>query len=251
MPSTYLRIEPHQIAPDAILVGDPARVQVAAEHLSAITAQGKNREYSWVTGIARATGKPVTVVACGIGAPAWAIALTELHAAGARRFVRVGTALTPLLPLSTIALARSVLRCDRVSEDYLPLHVPVLPDADLMQALHRAFRPEDGPVAEVLFASFSTFYGEMEPLPLGGGAAAPGGLDQREFRRALATGAQAVDMETGLVLAFAQRFGAAAASVCLCTVTGDGGPVLDKETQRDREQTLIAGVLAALAATWR
>ncbi|HEY8531802.1 MAG TPA: hypothetical protein VIL08_06095, partial [Limnochorda sp.] len=78
MPTTYLQITPDRIAPDVILVGDPARARLAASRLERITFEGKNREYQWFTGTAPASGRRVTIAACGIGAPAWAIALTEL-----------------------------------------------------------------------------------------------------------------------------------------------------------------------------
>lgn len=246
MPTTYLQITPDRIAPDVILVGDPARARLAAGRLERITFEGKNREYHWFTGTVPATGKPVTVAACGIGAPAWAIALTELHACGARRFVRVGTVLSPSLPLGTVALARSALRYDRVSEDYLPLHVPVLPDPRLTASLRIALEQRGVPVEEVLFASFSTFYGEMEPLFDGQAPAATASFQQARFHDALALGARAVDMETAAVLAFARCFGAMAASACLCTVAGNGGPILDGADRQRLEETLIDGVFRAL-----
>ena len=241
--TTYLRITAGSVAPEVILVGDPARAHLAAELLD-VTDQGKNREFTWLTGTARTTGKPVSVVACGIGAPAWGIAMTELEACGVQRLVRVGTALTPVLPLGTVALARSALRYDRISEDYLPLYVPALPDPSLHQALLAALRADGVPSAAALFARVSTLYRQMGPLfqPVGPGPR----LDQSTFRESLALGAFAVDMETAVVLAFAQHFRLAAASACMCTVTGNGGPVLEKAQQQELERKLLAAVFAAL-----
>lgn len=74
----HLHLKPEQVADTVILVGDPGRVDLVAEHLEKKEAKTQNREFASVTG--RCHGQPVTVVSTGIGTDNIDIVLNELDA---------------------------------------------------------------------------------------------------------------------------------------------------------------------------
>ncbi|MGD9558468.1 MAG: phosphorylase, partial [Mangrovibacterium sp.] len=74
----HLHLKPEQVADTVILVGDPGRVDLVAEHLEKKEAKTQNREFASVTG--RCQGQPVTVVSTGIGTDNIDIVLNELDA---------------------------------------------------------------------------------------------------------------------------------------------------------------------------
>ena len=70
------------MAEAVVLVGDPARVQVFAGHMSAAQIVAQDREFTTLTGEYK--GARISVVSVGIGAPSVAIVLEELWELGAR-----------------------------------------------------------------------------------------------------------------------------------------------------------------------
>jgi len=96
-------IEP---AGDAILVGDPRRAFALAQ---ALTVQPKMSHlarglwgYTGETG----SGRPLTIQSTGIGGPGAVTVIADLHEAGVRRVVRLGTCVaTGTLPGEPVAVA--------------------------------------------------------------------------------------------------------------------------------------------------
>ncbi|MGQ9863285.1 MAG: nucleoside phosphorylase [Bacteroidia bacterium] len=74
----HLNMLPHQLASKVLLVGDPARVELAARFLDKKEVEGLNREFRWVTGVYK--GEQVTLLSSGIGSDNIDIVLTELDA---------------------------------------------------------------------------------------------------------------------------------------------------------------------------
>ena len=56
----HLHIKPEQLADNVILVGDPGRVPIVANHFSSIECDIESREFRTITGIYR--DKRITVV---------------------------------------------------------------------------------------------------------------------------------------------------------------------------------------------
>ena len=84
---------------DAILPGDPARVDRVAALLEQPEELMFNREYKSVRGLWK--GRPVLIISTGMGGPSTAIAVEELARTGVRQMIRIGScgALTPTLDL--------------------------------------------------------------------------------------------------------------------------------------------------------
>ena len=74
----HLHLRPEQLADTVILVGDPGRVALVAEHFENIECNVSNREFNTVTGTYK--GKRLTVLSTGIGIGNIDICVTELDA---------------------------------------------------------------------------------------------------------------------------------------------------------------------------
>lgn len=74
----HLKLHPHQIAHTIILVGDPGRVAEITKHFDRVDHVVTNREFITHTGLYK--GKPLTVLATGIGTDNIDIVLNELDA---------------------------------------------------------------------------------------------------------------------------------------------------------------------------
>ena len=74
----HLHLLPGQIADTIILVGDPGRVALVAEHFDSIECRVSNREFNTVTGSYK--GRRMTVLSTGIGIGNIDICVTELDA---------------------------------------------------------------------------------------------------------------------------------------------------------------------------
>ena len=75
---------------DAIIVGDPARIDQVAKFLTDVKNLKYNREFRSICGTYK--GKELLVLSTGVGAPSAAIAIEELHNIGVKRIIRVGSA---------------------------------------------------------------------------------------------------------------------------------------------------------------
>ncbi len=74
----HLHLRPEQLADTVILVGDPGRVALVAEHFDTVECKVSNREFNTVTGTYK--GKRMTVLSTGIGIGNIDISVTELDA---------------------------------------------------------------------------------------------------------------------------------------------------------------------------
>lgn len=74
----HLKIQPHQIAKDIIIVGDPNRVKVISDRFDIVEHKIENREFITHTGTLN--GKQLSVVGSGIGTDNIDIVLNELDA---------------------------------------------------------------------------------------------------------------------------------------------------------------------------
>ena len=104
---------------DAILPGDPVRVDRVAALLEQPEELMFNREYKSVRGLWK--GRPVLIISTGMGGPSTAIAVEELARTGVRQMIRIGScgALTPTLDLGDLVLVCGAVRDDGTSAGYL------------------------------------------------------------------------------------------------------------------------------------
>lgn len=104
-------------AADAILVGDPGRALLLAQHLLVNPLMSNHARGLWGYSAATEAGHPLTVQATGMGGPSAAIVLSDLARLGVQRAVRVGTceALSTDLVRGDIVLVESAIAEDGTS----------------------------------------------------------------------------------------------------------------------------------------
>ncbi len=128
----HLHLQPEQIADIVILVGDPGRVALVAEHFDRIECNVSNREFNTVTGTYK--GRRMSVLSTGIGIGNIDISVTELDALvnvdfATRReksekkrltLVRLGTsgALQPDIAVGEVVYARTSVGFDGLLNYY-------------------------------------------------------------------------------------------------------------------------------------
>ncbi len=216
-----------QLAPDALIPGDPARAMAMSQALMVAPKMHNLSRGLW--GYTGETGKghPLSIQSTGMGAPSAAIVLHELAELGVRRAIRTGTcgALEPALALGELIVAERALPGDGVSRA-LGERRPVPADPGLVERLAGAGRGG-------LVATTDLFY-------------EPSG-DERE--RWIDAGALAVEMEAAALFSIGPRVGVEVA--CLLVVSdvfGDGArerisaPALAEAVQR-----MGAAALSALS----
>jgi Phosphorylase superfamily len=207
---TYLRPS-GQIAPRAVLTGDPGRAMMLAQELTEGPKMTNHARGLWgYTGIA-ADGEPLTVQSTGIGGPSAAVVVGELAGHGLERAVRVGTCSADAAELGELVVVESARGSDGVSRAHGG--ETALPDPDLLERLRPAGRAATIESVDVL----------------------AGGGDPQGPR----------DLQTAAVLHVARASGIAAGA--LLVVSGSGGEHLDGE-QLD-EAIRDAGRNAAAALT--
>lgn len=238
----YLGVGRSEVAPSSILVGDPGRVDLFAQHLGERRDFGGDRALRGVTGTYR--GTPVTVCSFGMGAPIAVIVMEELAALGSRVMLRAGTVMSlGDVPLGELVLGHAAVRGESTSATYVPDGFPAAADPELILCARTTLDRLGERYRVGLIASYDGFYTEMLALsPARRERIAPR-LD--ELRR---LGVIAMDMESSAVLGVAPALGARAATLCVATVDSEGTQ-LPADERRDAEQRLTLAALETIATS--
>lgn len=128
----HLKLHPHQVAPNIIVVGDQGRVEAVSKHFDSIEHRVSNREF--VTHTGRIGNFPISVLSTGIGTDNIDIVVNELDAlfnidlktrkikseTTALQIVRLGTsgALQADLPVESMLLSNFGMGLDPVASYY-------------------------------------------------------------------------------------------------------------------------------------
>lgn len=224
----YLKVKRGDVAPHAILVGDPARLTLFKERLISVQVVGRDREFTTLTGRYETT--PVSVVSTGIGAPASAIVLEELAGLGVRAVVRAGTMMAVTAELGTFILAHAACRYEGTSRTYLPLEFPAVADPDLFAEFRKVLDGRRKPYTAGIVGTCDGFYTQMMPTP----DRTPGLIDQ--FTKWKLAGA---DMETSAIYTIARSLGMRAVSLCTVTVDGRTQKMLEPSAREGLERELV------------
>lgn len=145
--------------PDRMLVvGDPARAEVAASLLEDAVELGRNREY--VTYRGTYNGVPLGVVSHGVGASGATICFEELCQAGVRRIIRAGTAggLQERVRDGEVVVVSGAVRDDGVTPRIVPLGYPAVPDLDVVADLRSASSNRGLEIHEGIVLTSDLFY---------------------------------------------------------------------------------------------
>jgi len=227
----FLRCPPEAQAPWAILMGDPARLDVLLGLLEDPHRIGQEREFALVAGYYR--GERILGLSAGLGAPAVAIALEELHHLGVRAVVRAGTMLALHANLGDFILAWGAVRMEGTSITYLPVHFPAVADPDLFYSFRSVLIESGVPYQIGLAATSDGFYSVL----------LPGARSQTDVEKPLQIlyrhGVVGADMETSALYITGMALGVRCVSLCVATVSGLDGHALEDDQRRQKEALLV------------
>lgn len=124
MKQPHILCGPEDVAELVLLPGDPNRVLRVAEYLDEWHEVAFNREFRTVTGSYK--GMAVTITSTGIGGASAVIALEELIACGAKKFIRIGSAgaAQSNIGIGELIIATGAVREDGASAMYVRKQFP-------------------------------------------------------------------------------------------------------------------------------
>jgi uridine phosphorylase len=133
-----LKVHPGQLAPQALVVGDPDRAVAAADLLDDAEEVGSYREYRTFTGTFE--GAPITIASHGVGGGGASICFDELIQGGVKTLIRAGTcgAMRPGIRDGELIIGTGAIREDGASQYLMPMAYPAVPDRHLVAALAAA-----------------------------------------------------------------------------------------------------------------
>lgn len=231
-----LRVSPRDLAPTALVVGDPARARAAAEFLDDVETVGRNREYLTLAGTR--DGARLVVASHGVGAPGANVCFAELLRGGVRTFIRAGTcgAIVEDLKDGDLVIATSAVREDGASDQLIPLAYPAAADRRVTAALAAAGARAGAPAREGMVVTEATFYP---------GAFPPRWQSYREW------GPVAVEMEMASLYVLASMYEARAGGILTVDgnlVGGNRSDMSDYDPHREVVSQGVAGMLEIAVA---
>ncbi len=124
-----------QIPERILVVGDPARVDLVANSLTAVQQISQNREYKVIRG--EFDNEEIGVVSHGVGSAGAGVCFEELCQAGARRIIRCGSAggLRADINAGDVVILTGAVREDGLSRKLVPETYPAIASADMVIAM--------------------------------------------------------------------------------------------------------------------
>lgn len=233
MPTAHISAERGDFAPAVLMPGDPRRAQRMADELL-----DDARLVTEVRGILGFTGthdgKPLSILASGMGIPSISIYATELaREYDVKRIVRVGTAgaLTRDLELGSVIAASAAHTDSGVTARWVPgVSLAAVPAFNLLEAAVSAAAQDAVPLRVGPVYTSDEFYNG----------------DTSVFEKLASLGTLAVEMEAAGLYAVGAREGIE--TLALVTVTDDvfDGPALTADERETRYA--VAARLAVAAA---
>lgn len=243
MATLYLGADKSTVAPNVIFSGDPWRVEVLKRYLDNPTHVAFNREFNTYTGTYH--GIPITVSSTGIGAPSAAIAVEEMHEAGMRVAVRMGTSMSLQDDmLGHFIIPAAVMRREGTSDTYVERGYPAVADIELVNALNRTVVDHGCRYLNGIACSMDGFYTQMHDskLSLEQGRDISSTFDEMRRLRVCA-----IDMESSCILTVSRLMGVRACVVTLATVLENLKDSLKGDERVSAEDLLCRVALEGLA----
>ena len=133
-----IEVQPSDLAPFALVVGDPRRATSAAELLTNTELVGDAREYKTFTG--EYNGKRLTIASHGVGGAGASICFKELIQGGVKTIIRAGTcgAMRREIQDGDLVIGTGAIREDGTSEKLVPITYPAIADRHVVSALQAA-----------------------------------------------------------------------------------------------------------------
>lgn len=238
----YIGARREEVGKAAILIGDPARLDRIAEHMTDVHVIPEQRGLKTVTGTR--AGQRITASTFGMGAPIATIVLHELHALGIKNFLRIGTAMAvPPAKLGDFVLADGALRAEGTSNTYAPPGFPAIADFDLNTKVRALLTARGKPWRAGIFGTYDGFYTEM--FGLSGERRSMIDTLKQDIRR---LGLIGTDMETSALLTAARILGVRASTLCVATVDAFSQEKIADEDMVVLERDMFEIALDAMAA---
>ncbi len=123
------------LAPNVLVVGDPGRATLVAEHLDNAKPIDARREYHSFGGTY--AGTDVVVISHGVGSAGAGVCFSEILMAGATKIIRAGTCggLQDSVSDGDLVVATGAVRADGYSQGVVPPEYPAVADPGLTHAL--------------------------------------------------------------------------------------------------------------------
>jgi uridine phosphorylase len=199
MNTAIMKLPVGQIAPRALVVGDPNRAKIAADKLDSVQIVSQTREYHTYSGTWK--GVPVVVSSHGVGAGGASVCFEELIKAGVQTMIRAGTcgSFRSEFREASLIIATGAVRDDGASSGLIPMSYPAVAHYEVLNALIASVKAHP----EVNFGiglciSNGTFYaGEID----------------RQYQMWAKAGVLAVEMEVSMLLTIAGMRGVRAGAI--------------------------------------
>ena len=159
-----LKTRPSDLAPCALVVGDPKRAAFASELLTNAEEVGCNREYKTFTGVF--ADKRVTISSHGVGGAGASICFEELIQGGVKTIIRAGTcgAMRAGIQDGELIIGTGAIREDGTSESLIPIAYPAIADRHVISALEAAAAAQNySRLHEGIILTQSYFYNGILP----------------------------------------------------------------------------------------
>jgi uridine phosphorylase len=237
----HINLAKGECAKHVVLVGDPARTDLARTLLEKVTLSRAHREFVSLRGSYR--GLDVTVLSTGIGPDNAEIVMVELLQVVRRPIViRAGScgSLQEQVEAGDLIITSGAVRLENTTEAYAPPGYPAVADLSVVLALKEAcrrlgYRHHVGITATApgFYAPQGRVVGRLRPQD-------PHLL--RELRR---MGVLNFEMETSTILILSQLAGAKAGSVCAVFADRVRDRFLSPEERREAELRCLRAALEA------
>ena len=206
-----LRVRQADLPARILVVGDPARAEVAASLMDGSRELSRNREYAVFSGHHR--GVPIGVISHGVGAAGAALCFEELCRGGVRRIIRAGTAggMQDHIQGGMVVVATGAVRDDGVTPRIVPLSYPAVPTSEAVTDLRSASAEHGVGIHEGIVLTSDLFY----PHDVIGN-------DLLLWQRA---GVVAVEMECSALFVITAQHGVESGAVLAI----DGNPLADQD----------------------
>ena len=190
--------------------GDPFRTPLIAKHLDGAKEVAFSREYRTFTGTVE--GVKVSAMSTGMGGPAVAIGLEELHELGVHTVLRVGTcgALQPGIKMGDLVIAVGAVRSEGTPDGYVPKEYPAVASLDIIETLREAAEASGVPHHLGIMRSVDALYSDLVPDQM------PRPDLRAELEMWTRAGVVGNDMETSTLYIVSRLRKMRAGTVCLC-----------------------------------
>ncbi|NQX71787.1 nucleoside phosphorylase [Paenibacillus alba] len=221
---SILQVNSEDLAPYAIVCGDPFRAEAISRKLDNVCELSFSREYR--TFVGESSGIPITVVSHGVGSPGAAVCFEELIKGGVKTLIRVGTAgsYSADVPPGSLVVSTAAVREEGLTRQLVPLGFPAVADQDVVRALFEAAQETDGLVQKGITVTLDAFFQGVEEFP------------HSKYKQA---GAIAVEMEIAALYIIASLRGVRAGAI----VALDGYADADLREVYDPHTDVVSGAI--------